>query len=64
MTSTSDELPENKWFRFVPQDDITAKEVADILVALAWAIDYSVYIRLPEVTRRNFIEKEFEELRG
>lgn len=64
MTSISDELPTNKWFRFVPHEDITSKEVADILVALAWAIDYAVYIQLPEQTRRNFVEKPFEELRG
>jgi len=64
MTSTSDELPDNKWFRFVPADDITAREVADILVALAWAVDYKVYINLQEQTRRNFVEKPFEELRG
>lgn len=62
--SEEETLPENKWFRFVPQDDITAKEVADILVALAWAVDYKVYINLQEQTRRNFVEKPFEELRG
>ena len=62
--SEEETLPENKWFRFVPANDITAKEVADILVALAWAVDYKVYINLPEQTRRNFVEKPFEELRG
>jgi len=46
-----------KWFNFIPHDDITAKEVADVLVALAWAVDETVYYRLPQETRRNFIEK-------
>ena len=46
------------WYRFVPQDDITAKEVAELLVALAWAVDESVYVRLSETTRRNFVQRE------
>ena len=46
------------WFNFCPCSDITAKEVADVLVALAWAVDETVYYRLPEITRRNFVEKK------
>jgi hypothetical protein len=47
-----------KWFRFMPQADISAREVAEVLVALAWAVDERVFLKLPEGTRRNFVETE------
>ena len=53
-----------KWFRFAPIVDITAKELAELLMHLCWAVDERIYVQLPEAVRRHFVEKESDESQG
>lgn len=52
---------EMKWFRFMPQADISARELAEVLVASAWSVREDVFVRLPEGVRRNFVEAKAPE---